>query len=82
MTVYTRRLQTMLSEEQYEALLKLAEETGKPLSLLIREAVEKVYFERTRREHRRAALKRLVSMNAPVTDWEQMETEMIRGALQ
>jgi predicted DNA-binding protein len=80
MAVYTRRVQAVLTEEQYQALSRLAEEMEKPLSVLIREAVEKVYLEQADQERRRAALRRLLSLEAPVADWDQMEEEIIRGA--
>jgi predicted DNA-binding protein len=81
MSTYSRRLQTMLTEEQYQSLARLSARMGKPISVLIREAVENTYFERTRRAERVAAAKRLVAMNAPVADWPQMEAEIIEGAL-
>ena len=80
MATYTRRVQAVLTEEQYETLSRLSEEKSKPLSVLIREAVEKVYLEEVERGQRRAALQRLLSLEAPVADWEQMEDEIIRGA--
>ena len=80
MAVYTRRVQAVLTEEQFETLSRLAEEMEKPLSALIREAVEKVYLEQVDQERRRAALRRLLSLEAPVADWDQMEEEIIRGA--
>lgn len=80
MAVYTRRIQAVLTEEQYQALSRLAEEMEKPLSVLIREAVEKVYLDQAEQERRRAALRRLLSLEAPVADWDQMEEEIIRGA--
>lgn len=70
----------MLTEEQYQALSRLAEEMEKPLSVLIREAVEQVYLEQADQERRRAALRRLLALEAPVADWDQMEEEIIRGA--
>ena len=81
MAVYTRRVQAVLTEEQYQALSRLAEEMEKPLSVLIREAVEKVYLEQAEQERRRAALQRLLSLEAPVADWDHMEEEIIRGAI-
>lgn len=81
MAVYTKRVQTVLMEEQYAALSQLSLASGKPLSILIREAIEKVYFEQAQRERRRAALAGLLALEAPVADWEQMEEEIIQGAL-
>jgi predicted DNA-binding protein len=82
MAVYTRRAQTVLSEEQYEELSGLSEKTGVPISVLIRQAVEKVYFERADRERRQQALQRMLALDAPVADWEQMEDEIVEGAVQ
>jgi hypothetical protein len=79
--VYTKRVQTVLTEEQYEAMSQRATETEKPLSVLIREAIEEVYFKPVERARRRAALKSLLSLDTPVADWEQMEEEIIKGAL-
>ena len=81
MRIYTQRVQTVLTAEQYTLLRRLSEEQGKPISVLVREAVERVYFEQAALRHRRAALKSLLSLNAPVADWEQMEEEIIKGAL-
>ena len=81
MAVYTKRVQAVLTEEQHAALSRLSLELGKSVSLLIREAIERVYFEQAQRDRRRAALARLLSLDAPVAEWEQMEAEIIRGAL-
>lgn len=81
MALYTKRIQTMLTEEQNEKLTELAEEQGKPVSVLVREAIEHTYFVQAEREARRAALNNLISLEAPVADWEQMEDEIIRGSL-
>ena len=80
MGTYVKRVQTVLTQAQFAALTELAETTGKPLSLLIREAVEKVYFEQAQREQRQQALASLLSLNAPVDEWDVMEEEIIQGA--
>jgi predicted DNA-binding protein len=82
MAVFTERVQTVLTKEQYDALSRLAREEEKPVSVLVREAVEKVYFEEAERKHRQEALAALLSLDAPVADWEQMEKEVISGALE
>lgn len=81
MARYTRRVQTLLTDEQYQMLSELAERQRKPVSVLIREAVEQVYSAEARLERRRAALAHLLSLNAPVADWEQMEDEILQGHL-
>lgn len=80
MGTYVRRVQTILTEQEYRDLALLSEEKGKPLSVLVREAVEEVYFQQAMRERRRAALKALLDLQAPVSDWPEMEEEIIRGA--
>ncbi len=80
MAIYTKRVQSVLTKEQYETLVELSQNTGKPLSVLVREAVEKVYFERKARDRRQAALNRLLSLQAPVSDWSEMEEEIAAGA--
>lgn len=82
MVQYTRRIQAVLTAEQYEMLSDLSDETGKPVSQLVREAVEKVYLEKASEERRQAALEKLLSLDAPVADWQEMEDEIIRGGLE
>ncbi|MGQ9903871.1 MAG: ribbon-helix-helix domain-containing protein [Anaerolineae bacterium] len=81
MNIYSRRLQTIPTEEQYQSLGQLSARTGKPISMLIREAVENTCFEQVGRVECVAAAKRLIAMNAPAADWPQMEAEIIEGAL-
>ena len=44
MSELNKRVQAVLSEQQYKALGELSAEQGKPVSRLIREAIEQVYF--------------------------------------
>ncbi len=80
MALYNKRVQSVLTDEQYEMLVELSQSSGKPLSVLIREAVEQVYFERRARDRRQAALQHLLSLQAPVNDWPEMEKEIAEGA--
>jgi len=81
MRVYTQRVQTVLTAQQHALLRQLSKEQKKPVSVLVREAVERVYFKQAVLRRRRTALKSLLSLNAPVSDWEQMEEEIIKGVL-
>ena len=81
MAQYTERVQTVLTKTQYEYLRKLADEEHKPLSVLIREAVEEIYFVQIEKDKRRQALANLLALEAPVADWPQMEAEIERGIL-
>jgi len=80
MALYTQRVQTVLTEDQFAKLARVVEETQKPMSVLIREAIEAMYFTPQRRQQRLVALENLLSLNAPVADWPEMEEEIIRGA--
>ena len=81
MAIYTERVQTVLTKEQYERLMEIAEQEQKPLSVLIREAVEERYFVKIDRQKRREALANLLALDAPVADWSQMEAEIEQGAM-
>ncbi|MBI2954447.1 MAG: ribbon-helix-helix protein, CopG family [Chloroflexi bacterium] len=82
MGTYVKRVQTVLTEEEYHDLTRLAEERQKPVSVLIREAIEEVYFQHAVRERRKAALRRLLDLRSPVSDWPEMEQEIARGAIE
>ncbi|MGH2351519.1 MAG: ribbon-helix-helix protein, CopG family [Chloroflexota bacterium] len=82
MAVYTKRVQAVFTDKQYDTLSQLSRERGRSVSELVRDAVERVYFEEAERERRLAAVARLAALNAPVADWPQMEEEIIRGALE
>ncbi len=80
MAIYTERVQTVLTKEQYEQLMELAEQEQKPLSVMIREAVEERYFVKIDQQKRQKALANLLALDAPVADWPQMEAEIEKGA--
>ncbi|MDA2921046.1 hypothetical protein MYX76_16415 [Desulfobacterota bacterium AH_259_B03_O07] len=80
-STYAKRVQTVLTEEQYEMLLRIAKEEGKPISVLIRKAIEEEYFKKTLLAQRKKALKSLLSLGAPVADWDEMEAQIIKGAM-
>ena len=73
MVVFTKRAQTYLTEEQHDALSHLSSQMRKPVSVLVREALEKVYFEEAEHKRRQQALAALLLLDAPVVDCEQME---------
>lgn len=80
MAVYTKRVQAVLTEAQHAALQALSERNVKPISVLIQDAVERVYLKPTEMAKRRCALADLLSLNAPVSDWDQMEKDIINAA--
>ena len=82
MALYTRRIQATLTEEQYRELQRMARARHITVSELVRETLERQYFEGPAVEQRREALQDLISLRAPVADWPQMEAEILRGALE
>ncbi|MEA1977886.1 MAG: hypothetical protein U9N80_08290, partial [Chloroflexota bacterium] len=66
MPTFTRRIQAVLSEGQYRDLIRIAKKRHKPVSHLVREAIEKVYLGGSAIGDRREALAELLSMDAPV----------------
>ena len=82
MALYTRRIQATLTEEQYRELQQVARARHVTVSELVRETLERQYFEGPALEQRREALEDLISLRAPVSDWPQMEAEILRGALE
>lgn len=81
MALYTERVQTVLTKEQYKRLIELAEQEQKPLSVMIRNAVEERYFAKIDEQKRQQALANLLALDAPVADWTQMESEIEQGVL-
>lgn len=52
MATYTVRVQTMLTEDQHNVLVDCAQRAQKPVGVLIREAVQKVYLQDAERAQR------------------------------
>lgn len=78
MATLTRRVQVLLSAQQYERLEALAQARGTSVGALIRQAVEKLYLKSDETERLQAA-RRLAALQLPVAGWEQMERESMRG---
>jgi len=49
--------------------------------VLIREAVEEEHFKKALIQQRKKALKSLISLEAPVVGWEEMESQIVKEAL-
>jgi hypothetical protein len=76
MSTFSKRVQVLLSPEQFSRLQTIARSEGESVGSLVRHAIEDVYFRREE-EARLDAVRRLGAMNLPVTDWEQMERESV-----
>ena len=80
MSVRMKRTQILFPEEEYHRLQEEAASRSCSVGHLVREAVTKVYQTRPKRMRQEAA-RRLVKMDLPVADWEQMEKEIVQGRL-
>ena len=78
MPTLTHKIQVLVDDEQHRALLALAKAQGKPLSVLLREAVVEQLLKKARRTARQKAFEEIVAMDLPVADWSQMEKEIER----
>jgi len=75
MPKYNKRTQVLLSEAQYERLMREAEARGESLGSLIRDAVDQVYGDD--RQQKQQLVEEIAAMNLPVDDWETMEEEIM-----
>ena len=73
-----RRMQILVSPQQYRALRAAASKRRMSMSEVVREALSK-QLDLPSIEERLAAVERLSKLNAPVADWEQMEREIEEG---
>lgn len=79
MRVFTERTQVLLSTEQRRRLERRATKERRSIGAVIRDAVD-AYTEVPHRTRTEAA-ESLMSIDAPVSDWEEMKAELIRGAI-
>ena len=77
--MYSERTQVLLSPEQLARLKRIAAREGRSVGAVIRDAVDQ--FVETQPDSRKRALESLVSMNAPVDDWEVMKEQILRSQL-
>jgi len=76
--MYSERTQVLLTPEQRRRLERRAAEERRSIGALIRDAVD-AYTGASGRTRQEAA-DSLLSVGAPVADWEVMKGEIIRGA--
>jgi hypothetical protein len=76
--MYTERTQVLLSPEQRRRLERRAAQERRSVGAVIRAAVD-AYTGPSGRTRQEAA-DSLLSLGAPVADWEEMKADIIRGA--
>jgi hypothetical protein len=76
--VFTERTQVLLTPEQRQRLERRAAQERRSVGAVIRDALD-AYTSSSGRTRRDAA-DSLLSIGAPVTNWEEMKAEIILGA--
>jgi hypothetical protein len=72
----TKKAQVILSVEQYELVRAYAEGQGKPVSLVLREFLERTILADLKQQRAEAAYQRLIHQELPVADWEEIERDL------
>ena len=80
MHTLTKKTTILFAPDFYRQLEALAESSKTSVANLVRQAVLQQYF-LTDRKKRIAAVRALSEMDLPVSDWQTMEKEIIRGRL-
>lgn len=76
--MFTERTHVLLSPEQRQRLENRAAQERRSIGAVIRAAVDAYTGSPSR--SRQEAAESLLSIGAPVSDWEKMKVEIIRGA--
>ena len=78
MAKYQRKIQVLLSEEQFRDLGEIAAQQKKKIGTLVREAIEEYYLKKAKQDRIAEAVDRLLSLpEVPAPeDWEQFEKEL------
>jgi hypothetical protein len=77
--MFTERTQVLFSPEQLARLKRIAVRDGRSVGSVIREAVDT--FVESAPDSRERALQSIMSMNAPIDDWEVMKEQILRSQL-
>jgi hypothetical protein len=79
MHMHSERTQVLLTPEQRSRVERIAARERRSVGAVIRDAIDA--YTAPRVHSREQALRSLLSMNAPVADWEVMKAEIEQGAL-
>jgi hypothetical protein len=77
MSRYSKKVQVLLTEEQYRELVALAAREHKKIGVVVREALEQTCLRKTRTREKAAAIRELLSME-PIDvpeDYQEWEEE-------
>ena len=78
MCMFSERTQVLLSPEQVERLKRIARREGQSVGAVIRDAVDAYTWSPA--DRRRQAVDHMLTMDAPVDDWEVMKAQAAQAA--
>ena len=82
MSDLAKRLELRLDEKRLKLLQEEARRAHVSIAELIRRAIDRCYQSKDTRVRRKLqAVKQMGKINAPVSDWQEMEDEIIKGML-
>ncbi|MHB9127932.1 MAG: hypothetical protein ACYC3T_07010 [Candidatus Humimicrobiaceae bacterium] len=73
----SKRTQILLTNKQFKKLKEIADYKETSMGFLIREAIDTVYLDKTKNKEK--LVEKLISMNLPVSYWEDMKQEILEG---
>jgi len=79
MCMFSERTQVLLSPRQVEKIKRIATREGSSVGAVIRDAIDR--YVDPGADARERAIDSMLSMNAPVDDWDVMKAEILRSRL-
>jgi hypothetical protein len=77
--MFSERTQVLLSPQQVEKLKRIAARDGRSVGAVIRDAVDS--YVDPGANARQRAVDHLLTLNAPVDDWDVMKAQILRSQL-
>lgn len=77
--MFSERTQVLLSPAQIQKLKRIAGREGRSVGAVIRDAIDT--YTDPDGDARRQAIDDILSMNAPVDDWDVMKAQILRSQL-
>lgn len=81
MTKYSKKVQVLLTDQQFKNLKQIASENHKKLGTLVREVIEEYYLKEKKQQEIAEAVDRLLSLpEVPAPeDYQKWEAEYLEG---
>jgi hypothetical protein len=76
--MFTERTQVLLSKDQLARLRRIARRERRSVGAVIRDALDA--YTATPADRRRASLRQLFELDAPVDEWQAMKDQIVDGA--